>query len=30
MPSEAISLGAAEKILPLDEIADQLTQWVQA
>lgn len=28
MPKEAIALGAAEKILPLDQIASQLLKWV--
>lgn len=28
MPREAIALGAAEKILPLDQIAAQLVRWV--
>ncbi len=28
MPKEAIALGAAEKILPLDQIAAQLLKWV--
>ena len=28
MPKEAIALGAAEKILPLDQIAEQLMAWV--
>lgn len=28
MPGEAIALGAAEKILPLDQIAQQLGRWV--
>lgn len=28
MPREAIALGAAEKILPLDQIAAQLARWV--
>lgn len=28
MPGEAIALGAAEKVLPLDQIAGQLIKWV--
>lgn len=28
MPGEAIALGAAEKVLPLDQIAGQLVKWV--
>ena len=28
MPKEAIALGGAEKVLPLEEIADQLARWV--
>ena len=28
MPREAIAIGAAEKILPLNQIADQLMAWV--
>jgi two-component system chemotaxis response regulator CheB len=28
MPGESIALGAAEKVLPLDEIAGQLVRWV--
>lgn len=28
MPREAIALGAAEKILPLEQIAEQLARWV--
>ncbi len=28
MPKEAIALGAAEKVLPLDQIAAQLIKWV--
>ncbi len=28
MPKEAIALGGAEKVLPLDEIAAQLVRWV--
>lgn len=29
MPAEAIALGAAEKVLPLEAIADQLARWVK-
>ncbi len=28
MPKEAIALGGAEVVLPLEDIADQLTRWV--
>jgi two-component system chemotaxis response regulator CheB len=28
MPGESIALGAAEKVLPLDQIAGQLVKWV--
>ncbi|MBK7858603.1 MAG: chemotaxis protein CheB [Archangiaceae bacterium] len=28
MPGESIALGAAEKVLPLDQIASQLVKWV--
>lgn len=30
MPKEAIALGAAEKVLPLERIAAQLVEWVPA
>jgi two-component system chemotaxis response regulator CheB len=30
MPGEAIALGAAEKVLPLDQIAGQLVKWVMS
>lgn len=29
MPKEAVRLGAAEEVLPLEQIAPTLTQWVQ-
>lgn len=29
MPGEAIALGAAERVLPLEEIAGQLVKWVR-
>jgi chemotaxis response regulator CheB len=28
MPREAVTLGGAEKVLPLDQIAAQLVSWV--
>ncbi|MFZ5445757.1 MAG: CheB methylesterase domain-containing protein, partial [Myxococcota bacterium] len=28
MPGAAVALGAAERVLPLDEIGDQLVRWV--
>jgi two-component system chemotaxis response regulator CheB len=28
MPREAVALGGAEKVLPLDQIAAQLVSWV--
>jgi two-component system chemotaxis response regulator CheB len=29
MPKEAVRLGAAEEVLPLDQIAPTLIQWVE-
>lgn len=29
MPGEAVKLGAAEHVLPLDEVGDQLVKWLQ-
>ncbi len=29
MPGEAVALGAAECVLPLDEVGDQLVRWLQ-
>lgn len=29
MPGEAVALGAAEKVLPLDEVGEQLVRWLQ-
>ncbi|PZR17318.1 MAG: chemotaxis response regulator protein-glutamate methylesterase [Archangium gephyra] len=29
MPGEAVAIGAAERVLPLDDVGDQLVRWLQ-